>query len=76
MSVEFCQAVVLTADEWTPESELVTVTRRIQRYDAEVLVLFFFFSISSSCCIVSSSLRTRVRLIVTNHSQEAFMERK
>lgn len=66
-SVEFCQAVVLTADEWTPESELVTATRRIQRktiaqrYDAEVSVLFFFFSISSSCCIVSSSLRTRAR---------------
>lgn len=65
-SVEFCQAVVLTADEWTPESELVTATRRIQRktiaqrYDAEVSVLFFFFSISS-CCIVSSSLRTRAR---------------
>lgn len=45
--IEMLQAVVLTADEWTPESGLVTAAQKLQRrkiaqrYDAEVLVRFF-----------------------------------
>jgi len=47
--IEMLQAVVLTADEWTPESGLVTAAQKLQRkkiaqkYDAEVLVRFFSF---------------------------------
>jgi hypothetical protein len=46
------QAVVLTADEWTPESGLVTAAQKLQRkkiaqrYDSEILVRFF---LSISC---------------------------
>lgn len=42
--IEMLQAVVLTADEWTPESGLVTAAQKLQRkkiaqkYDAEILV--------------------------------------
>jgi long-chain acyl-CoA synthetase len=55
-SIEMLQAVVLTADEWTPESGLVTAAQKLQRkkiaqrYDAEVLVRFFL-SISSLSCV-------------------------
>lgn len=49
--IEMLQGVVLTPDEWTPESGLVTAAQKIQRkkiaqkYDAEIKVrLFFFFS--------------------------------
>ncbi|KAN0120613.1 expressed putative fatty acid biosynthesis enzyme [Russula decolorans] len=44
--IEMLQAVVLTADEWTPESGLVTAAQKLQRrkisqrYDAEVLEAF------------------------------------
>ena len=53
-SIEFLQSVVLTADEWTTESGLVTAAQKIQRkkiaqkYDAEISVRSFFL-ISSSC---------------------------
>lgn len=42
--IEMLQAVVLTADEWTPESGLVTAAQKIQRkkieqrFDAEIKV--------------------------------------
>ena len=42
--IEMLQAVVLTADEWTPESGLVTAAQKLQRkkiaqrYDAEISV--------------------------------------
>jgi long-chain acyl-CoA synthetase len=42
--IEMLQAVVLTTDEWTPESGLVTAAQKIQRkkiaqtYDAEIKV--------------------------------------
>jgi long-chain acyl-CoA synthetase len=45
-SIEMLQAVVLTADEWTPESGLVTAAQKLQRkkiaqrYDAEVMEAF------------------------------------
>ena len=70
-SFEFLQAVVLTADEWAPESRLVTAVRKIQqktigqRYCAEISVRFFL--IPSSCCAVSSSLRTHARGLITTH---------
>lgn len=47
--IEMLQAVVLTADEWTPESGLVTAAQKLQRkkiaqrYDAEILVRFLSF---------------------------------
>ena len=47
-SIEMLQAVVLTAEEWTPESGLVTAAQKLQRkkigqrYEAEILVRFFF----------------------------------
>jgi long-subunit acyl-CoA synthetase (AMP-forming) len=49
-SIEMLQDVVLTADEWTPESGLVTAAQKLQRkkiaqrYDAEILVRFFVLS--------------------------------
>ena len=69
-SIEFLQAVVLTADEWTTESGLVTAAKKIQRkkiaqkYDAEISVRFFFldFVVVSR---LSSSLRAR-RIITTD----------
>jgi long-chain acyl-CoA synthetase len=45
-SIEMLQAVVLTPDEWTPESGLVTAAQKIQRknigqrFDAEIKVRF------------------------------------
>jgi long-chain acyl-CoA synthetase len=45
--IEMLQAVVLTADEWTPESGLVTAAQKIQRkkvaqhYEAEIKVRAF-----------------------------------
>lgn len=30
-SIEVLQGVILTADEWTPESELVTAAQKLQR---------------------------------------------
>jgi len=53
--IEMLQAVVLTADEWTPENGLVTAAQKLQRkkieqrYDAEILVRFFFLISSLSC---------------------------
>ena len=54
-SIEMLQAVVLTADEWTPESGLVTAAQKLQRkkiaqrYDAEVMMraclLHFAFAV-------------------------------
>jgi long-chain acyl-CoA synthetase len=47
--IEMLQGVVLTTDEWTPESGLVTAAQKIQRkkvaqrYDAEIKVRSFFF---------------------------------
>ncbi|HEX9502891.1 MAG TPA: hypothetical protein VF974_01030 [Patescibacteria group bacterium] len=47
-SVELLEAVVLTPDEWTPESGLVTAAQKIQRralqakYKNEIAVSFFF----------------------------------
>ncbi len=44
--IEMLQAVILTADEWTPESGLVTAAQKIQRkkvaqrFDAEIKVKF------------------------------------
>jgi len=46
--IEMLQGVVLTADEWTPESGLVTAAQKLQRkkiaqkYDAEIQVRFLF----------------------------------
>ena len=62
--IEMLQGVVLTTDEWTPESGLVTAAQKIQRrkvaqrYDAEIKVRGFFplFSLGRSgpstddCC--------------------------
>jgi long-chain acyl-CoA synthetase len=48
--IEMLQGVVLTADEWTPESGLVTAAQKIQRkkiaqrYDAEIKVRSFSLS--------------------------------
>jgi len=47
---EMLQAVVLTADEWTPENGLVTAAQKIQRvkiakaFKEEIDVCFFFLS--------------------------------
>jgi hypothetical protein len=47
--IEMLQAIVLTADEWTPESGLVTATHKLrreqiaQRYEAGIRVRLFFF---------------------------------
>jgi len=47
--IEMLQAVVLTPDEWTPESGLVTAAQKIQRkkiaqaFDAEIKVRLLFF---------------------------------
>ena len=49
--IEMLQAVVLTADEWTPESGLVTAAQKLQRkkiaqrYDAEISVRLIFSSL-------------------------------
>ena|SRR5258708_5598897 len=55
-SMELLQAIVLTADEWTPESGLVTAAQKLQRkkitqrYDAEISVRYYFiFSIRLFC---------------------------
>jgi long-chain acyl-CoA synthetase len=48
-NIEMLQAVVLTPDEWTPESGLVTAAQKIQRrkiaqaFDAQIKVRFWFF---------------------------------
>jgi long-chain acyl-CoA synthetase len=53
--IEMLQAVVLTADEWTPESGLVTAAQKLQRkkiaqrYDAGISVRVFFFFSSRLC---------------------------
>jgi len=50
--IEMLQGVVLTADEWTPESGLVTAAQKLQRkkiaqkYDSEIQVQFLFAVIS------------------------------
>jgi long-chain acyl-CoA synthetase len=50
--IEMLQGVVLTTDEWTPESGLVTAAQKIQRkkiaqrYDAEIKVRVFAPSVS------------------------------
>ena len=55
--IEMLQAVVLTADEWTPESGLVTAAQKLQRkkiaqkYEAQISVRFFFLSISPLSCV-------------------------
>ena len=53
--MELLQAVVLTAEEWTPESGLVTAAQKVQRkkvaehFDAEIKVcLSFLLSIYRS----------------------------
>jgi long-chain acyl-CoA synthetase len=48
-NIEMLQAVVLTPDEWTPESGLVTAVQKIQwrkiaqTFDTEIKVRFYFF---------------------------------
>lgn len=48
-SLEMLQAVVLTADEWTPENGLVTAAQKVQRkkvaesFDKEIKVRLAFF---------------------------------
>ena len=65
--IEMLQAVVLTADEWTPESGLVTAAQKLQRkkiaqrYDAEVLVRFFFPPSRLSCASCRVVIYTRAR---------------
>jgi len=68
--IEMLQAVVLTADEWTPESGLVTAAQKLQRkkiaqrYDDGISVRFFFLFPSRpgrACSVVSSSVRTHAR---------------
>ena len=67
-SIEMLQAVVLTPDEWTPESGLVTAAQKLQRkkiaqrYDAEVMVRVFY--ISPSCCVVSCDASTYVHWLI------------
>ena len=67
-SIEFLQSVVLTADEWTTESGLVTAAQKIQRkkiaqkYDAEISVRFFLDLVVSR---LSSSLRMHARRLIT-----------
>ena len=72
--IEMLQAVVLTADEWTTESGLVTAAQKLQRkkiaqrYDAEVMVRFF-----------SSSRLSRTDWLIGQQligAQEAFGKRK
>jgi long-chain acyl-CoA synthetase len=52
-NIEMLQGVVLTADEWTPESGLVTAAQKLQRkkiaqkYDAEIQVRGFYSPLSS-----------------------------
>lgn len=65
--IEMLQAVVLTADEWTPESGLVTAAQKLQRkkiaqkYDDEISVRFFL-SISSSPCV-------QCRVVICTHAR-------
>jgi long-chain acyl-CoA synthetase len=68
--IEMLQAVVLTADEWTPESGLVTAAQKLQRkkiaqrYDSEILVRFF---LSISCVqrrvVICTRARARMQTI-------------
>ncbi len=57
-SMEMLQAVVLTADEWTPESGLVTAAQKLQRkkiaqrYDAEISVRYYFIFFNSFSFVV------------------------
>jgi long-chain acyl-CoA synthetase len=64
-SIEMLQAVVLTADEWTPESGLVTAAQKLQRkkiaqrYDAEISVRYYFIFFNSfvlSCVSCSMTI--------------------
>ena len=60
---EILQAVVLSAEEWTPESGFVTATHKLRReeitesYHAGISVCLFFFS--SRCGHTGSSLITK-----------------
>lgn len=86
--IEMLQAVVLTADEWTPESGLVTAAQKLQRkkiaqrYDAQILVRFFFFPsrLCRACSVVSSYVRARARglayRITTDWHTGGFRERE
>ena len=65
--IEMLQAVVLTADEWTPESGLVTAAQKLQRkkiaqrYDAEISVRFFLSISYLSCVQCRAVICTRAR---------------
>jgi long-chain acyl-CoA synthetase len=55
-TMELLEAVVLTPDEWTPESGLVTAAQKIQRskiakkFEVEIKVLYSSrFVLKSSC---------------------------
>ena len=88
--IEMLQAVVLTADEWTPESGLVTAAQKLQRkkiaqkYEAQISVRFFFFfpsRLCRACSVVSSCVRARAHedwLIEQQliDTQEAYGKRK
>ena len=72
-SIEILQSVVLTADEWTPESGLVTAAQKLQRkkiaqrYDAEVTVRVFY--ISPSCCVLSCDTSTHVHWLISTDNK-------
>jgi len=83
---EMLQAVVLTADEWTPESGLVTAAQKLQRkkiaqkYDAGISVRFFSFTLLSSC-VVSCRHRTHAPthqrgLVIYNLTDNQFFCRR
>ena len=71
--IEMLQAVVLTADEWTPESGLVTAAQKLQRkkiaqkYDAEILVRFLL-CISCVQCRVVICTRARARRLALDNN--------
>jgi long-chain acyl-CoA synthetase len=66
--IEMLQAVVLTADEWTPESGLVTAAQKLQRrkiaqrYDAEISVRVSLPISSLSCVQCRVVICTRAQL--------------
>jgi long-subunit acyl-CoA synthetase (AMP-forming) len=83
--IEMLQAVILTADEWTPESGLVTAAQKLQRkkiaqrYDAEISVRFFPYHLVVSCAVIGSHARALALSPLAdkpNRLQEAFGIRK
>ena len=66
--VELLQAVILTPDEWTPESGLVTAAQKIQRsriakaFEAEIKVRVFPRSFTVQCFLSALTNRMCIRI--------------